>query len=813
MPGNASSGCTMTSDVAQSNRARPNHGPRNDKGKKVPARGQWGHNDVDARAEVGNNFTFLRAAKGQCHGVHPLTEGSFEAGYFVLHSATALEQAKELPASAPTSPLLSAFGAAVDGLAFADYHRIMKMKHVEYHQITLDNNPNLTMRELEKQDLLYSPEDGKWQNYLAPAADFGEGTVRMVQSPSGLHYKVKPQRNFAWSVVIVGTVDLGDRFLLNKKNETAEKGSIEYAFQLKLSQRTAAHLYVEGMRDRQWCVSVSVGEINNSTYNFVPWNMESPTLQFVNCVKIGNADLVGHLFSTPSTWPKSSQNFGMSGDQSGLPGGPLDSPPRQEAPLPAAEVEDVPPISADDINDLLQDQIDIAIGTVRERFNLIPRDDRMCYSFQNPKSTELEWVSVCKFVLLKFKSIFAFVEEEGGLPYYSVVCRKLIDGGGNGTFFLAHDDEIRTPDLDGFKYLEAEVLFVLGNLKGMDGVRKAFVHFHSSLITTIMTPEMLACWLAEQDTPPTTKCITRFGRQRDDSFVTGNMWFRGKLILPLEMSRYTIVPEYFVDSNKTQKKIPKSQYPRNIFIPQCHIRYVIGCQIWTHLYPQIFRNNNVQARCVFALTVAGFYAQRVWAGQGAGKQFPVGWLYSPEHETGKSEAMEAGHDVTGKFVCTTTGGSATGAVLYELLNLQSDMTLMVDDVVLRNPENSVMYGTLCRQVAGRLDRDVCNKSRTPYSGACFAVSPFSSLTHFPSPPVLPGDRGIGPMYHCSLSLRHGIPALSNQASCEGCWYHGSSLFLGLKPASRASCSNLSLLSSLSIALSSSLFLFSQCCRV
>jgi hypothetical protein len=56
-------------------------------------------------------------------------------------------------------------------------------------------------------------------------------------------------------------------------------------------------------------------------------------------------------------------------------------------------------------------------------------------------------------------------------------------------------------------------------------------------------------------------------------------------MLDHESAKVAIIPQYFKDSNMP---VPKDDFPRNIIIPQCHVRYIIGMDFWTNLMPQFF---------------------------------------------------------------------------------------------------------------------------------------------------------------------------------------------------------------------------------
>ena len=144
-----------------------------------------------------------------------------------------------------------------------------------------------------------------------------------------------------------------------------------------------------------------------------------------------------------------------------------------------------------------------------------------------------------------------------------------------------------------------------------------------------MTPEMLMCWIIEQDQPPITRCIARFGRQKDDTFVSGNMCYKLDVISDHDAAHWEVVDEYF-----SNKGLSKSDYPMNIIIPQCHVRYVIGCRFWNYLMPEMFLNNTLPAKAVFAHFVMGLYATKFWDGKsGMSHGCAFSWSYRVEGNT------------------------------------------------------------------------------------------------------------------------------------------------------------------------------------
>ena len=91
------------------------------------------------------------------------------------------------------------------------------------------------------------------------------------------------------------------------------------------------------------------------------------------------------------------------------------------------------------------------------------------------------------------------------------------------------------------------------------------------------------------------------------------------------------MPQYFKDSILP---VPKEDYPSNIIIPMCHVRYTIYVNFWQNLMPQFFCNNTMVAKATFAHFVMGLYSTKIWGGQcGFGHGMPFAWVYSTEPNT------------------------------------------------------------------------------------------------------------------------------------------------------------------------------------
>jgi hypothetical protein len=186
------------------------------------------------------------------------------------------------------------------------------------------------------------------------------------------------------------------------------------------------------------------------------------------------------------------------------------------------------------------------------------------------------------------------------------------------------------------------------------------------------------------------------------------------------LDSYTMIPLHFY-----QHKIESHAWPKHVIIPQCHVRYIVGVYFWTHTLPQMFQNNEMSARAVFAHAVMGLYAQNLWQGQaGVGHGAPFCWAYSPEPSTGKSEAQYAAYSMLGFDERKPVSGASTLAQVWENIHWFSNLTLQVEDYVPKKDaeENIHALMVLGRALYDRTSKVDFKKTRYPYSTVCWSVS-------------------------------------------------------------------------------------------
>ena len=176
-------------------------------------------------------------------------------------------------------------------------------------------------------------------------------------------------------------------------------------------------------------------------------------------------------------------------------------------------------------------------------------------------------------------------------------------------------------------------------------MRGLFSDHHSSLLALHMTPDHLCSILGQLPRPAPLSVITHFGRQRNGLFAFGNCCSHNGQVLPHEEGGVALCPRFFESSIMP---LVRKDYPQLLVIPQLHVRYVCGVNLWQNVMPDVFRNNLQQTKAIFAISVAGLHVDRFWKGEhGLGHCFPVTWVHSREHGTGKTESCLLANSLLG----------------------------------------------------------------------------------------------------------------------------------------------------------------------
>ena len=546
-----------------------------------------------------DGFTFERATKVQCvmgqaYAVRPRSP---ESKYFLPLVAEAVTKAVNVKGAPAIHPLLSATFEAL-GMA-TRWEDVLEIRNMQYGQLKPFKS---------KQDLPDATD-----TYVAYLEDKKQ-LVRAPVSEGGGVYEVTSPKMWQWKAKLAINLDMGD-LTVPRDDEDLEEMLRPYCLGLHLGKRTVEHVYCEGQGPHDVCISLTVGEVNCSTGNVIPWHT----------VMLQDESLMRELFwqtnNTGKHWPVWGE-------------------------------EDA------GVDDLFGDGVEHA-GGASHKWALQDVCGQMAYLPSD--SQKKEWIAVCNFVLLRVEGVYMFVEDDASDPYTKVVCRILLSGDGPGVY-LSSDEVNRCPGTDGASYIDVEVLLQENKLRTTADIKGAFKFYYAGLKPTTLTPDMLSCWLADNSHDvPVTRCIVRFGRQPNDVWVMANCAFREDRIVSVPFANFAVIHPFF--GKNPILPLPKKDYPRIIIIPQCHIRYFIGLRLWKELIPAFFRNNRIPAMAVICGTIMHMYSSKIWKGQtGVGHGCPFIWAYSPEPNSGERHELIPCHDC-----CSDTKNCSNACLLPFLI--------------------------------------------------------------------------------------------------------------------------------------------------
>jgi hypothetical protein len=361
------------------------------------------------------------------------------------------------------------------------------------------------------------------------------------------------------------------------------------------------------------------------------------------------------------------------------------------------------------------------------RLQLVERDGRMCTKKVDEKAGTITYEAQCNFTLHSYDAEYCFVGDTDRLGFSKVTCLRIMeekDGEPPRTkiFTLRIEDENRTPILNGVRYFYVETLLQMGTITTQTHLLAAFSKFHPLLQIGDLTPGHVRSWFIEQPDPEIKRCITYFGRQTDNAFVSGNVVMKDGLMRALSESMWHIVPHYFMESTQP---LPRECFPSHIIIPQTHVRYYFLCDLWNFKMPAVFQNNLIPAIAALALSVANFYRSKL------GK-VPVAWLVGERGST-KTMILELIAAIQGCGSNTLMAGSSSNPALYDRAHYQRDLPVLIDDWV--PPEwkdaNSNKLSHVIRQAFDVISRYVSNKIRLSRSGFMYTVRHLATPTSHP----------------------------------------------------------------------------------
>lgn len=361
------------------------------------------------------------------------------------------------------------------------------------------------------------------------------------------------------------------------------------------------------------------------------------------------------------------------------------------------------------------------------------------------KGEEVQLKPITNFELLEFICYYESCDRYKPVME-KVRVRYLHDSHGTETLYAGPEHPVDSLDLTNCKYLMIDCLVETTSYDRASEVKTAFKHAYKKLTCSKFTPDMLSDWIlhACHSKIPTKMCVVNFGWQRGGIWVfanttiellseqfqhavTGDTVHLQKVEYQThEDAGYHVVPSEF--ENNARFAWQRAHFPSLIVIPQPWVRYVIGFQMWHHFMPDVFLNNLMPAKAMFAAGVMGLYANRLWQGEhGCGRGVPFVWAYSAEHHTGKTTALNLVKALTGQFSCPTWGGTTTEPMIFERTAMQANMIVPIDDVVLsewsKNHDNSSMkMSNIARMLYEQSTRPVCGAARTPLSQCMFSAN-------------------------------------------------------------------------------------------
>lgn len=202
-------------------------------------------------------------------------------------------------------------------------------------------------------------------------------------------------------------------------------------------------------------------------------------------------------------------------------------------------------------------------------------------------------------------------------------------------------------------------------------------------------------------------------------FVVGNCAYQNGKYLTHEEAGISVVADIFVKHPISPWALDR--FPKVVIIHEPHVRYHIGARLFNDIFPRFFLNNTMPAFAVFCTALIHQHSSEIWQGaSGVGHGVPIGWACSSSPGSGKTEAALLAASISG-LSQQMLAGDTTKAALLEKATLQSDSSVIVDDVVLKKPARLADYADICRMMYDRGTRTVSGKVRTPTASLIVTV--------------------------------------------------------------------------------------------
>tara|TARA_B100000965_G_scaffold307427_1_gene266370 strand:+ start:1729 stop:5412 length:3684 start_codon:yes stop_codon:yes gene_type:complete len=577
----------------------------------------------DVAPAPGNLFTFARVSAVQCESDerYDLREGSEEHRYFMHWVCTALTCAH--------SPKMDSYMTAVE--ARTD-ETMIEFAHMEYGQLTYFQPPGHHAAE--------GAVPGEYTTY-----EMNKTTYAV--NPSGKIYLVKHEKAWQWSWKAVVKVDLGDLggFDLGPAGGyVPSQRVITYAVRfevVKLPKDVGPAVVVPpDQKVGSMCVRLSYGELLQD--GFVPWSV---------FIYIGDKEIMGAL-TNHRKWLKAS--------------------------APQEEDEEEEQVGG---NRAPKSAYENPVAHWKYQFSNV--DDVLCVWVPPAGKKEGYWWSLTNFTVDALLAIYENHDREKGTPLWRIKCTAIVDPDGSEIMYIT-PESTGPRTADNVRTVTAEVLLPMAtiddrNLAGyfskVTPYLKCQKYFKAEHITCKMmdfTPF-----------PRITRIVEIFGRQpKDTLFVFANVCYDKGNVFAHEEQGVVLFPAQFC-AKDCAVPMKVDEMPRILLVPQDWVRYAFLVNFWSVQIPRYFRNNTMQAKCAFAISLSHLHCSKFWDGQGVQNGVATPYLKSTAPNTGKTEILMAVHRFMGWSAKSLNQGSVNtlAGACYRMCELQADNTYCLDEIV------------------------------------------------------------------------------------------------------------------------------------
>ena len=321
---------------------------------------------------------------------------------------------------------------------------------------------------------------------------------------------------------------------------------------------------------------------------------------------------------------------------------------------------------------------------IEDKLELKNRDHQLCVLTRKGKE-EMVWQPVTNFAIVRVVTLYTYEDREANVPSVRLLCTHRLHTRNEDIQYVTPEDN---PEGEGQGMLHVEVI-ISGDAK-IDALKAEFKKADARLNPFKLTLELFDQHLRNLEKPVPSLAITYFGKlEKRDLFVMSNGCFGSDgVVLPLETKNIAMLPRDFNGGGKNLLPWPQDQWPTIYCIEKPHIRYALFVHLWNDTFPKIFLNNEMAAKCAFALAIMHLHSDRFWAGQALKKVVPAGWLKSVGAYTGKTQIQVLinallGLDKAGLF----NGGMSSEPHILGKLSQQSCMSLQLDELVTKDGKN------------------------------------------------------------------------------------------------------------------------------